>query len=110
MTAWMRCRVASDTERLPLSAYDTVLRETPDRRAISPMFIELLRGADPAGAGRPAGFSMGERVISRIVSLNSGECSHPARGRAIVPARAATGSSSPAVRPGRFHGRESTGR
>ena len=41
MTAWMRCRVSAETGRLPLSAYDTVLRATPERRAISPMFIAL---------------------------------------------------------------------
>ncbi|GAA4613017.1 hypothetical protein GCM10023195_56150 [Actinoallomurus liliacearum] len=60
MTAWMRCRVASDTARLPLSAYDTVLRDTPERRAISPMFIELLRGTGTVGTGRPA-----DRLIRR---------------------------------------------
>ncbi len=38
MTAWMRRRVSSATGRLPLSAYDTVLRDTPDLLAISPMF------------------------------------------------------------------------
>jgi hypothetical protein len=42
MTAWMRRRVSSDTVRLPLNAYDTVLRDTPARRAISPMFIVIL--------------------------------------------------------------------
>jgi hypothetical protein len=39
MTSWIRRRVAYDTVRLPLSAYDTVLRDTPARRATSPMFI-----------------------------------------------------------------------
>ncbi|GAB3975611.1 hypothetical protein GCM10029978_060190 [Actinoallomurus acanthiterrae] len=38
MTDWMRRRVSSDTGRLPLRAYETVLRDTPDRLAISPMF------------------------------------------------------------------------
>jgi hypothetical protein len=42
MTRWIFCRVSSDTGRLPLSAYETVLRETPARRAISPMFTGLL--------------------------------------------------------------------
>ncbi|GAB3084081.1 hypothetical protein GCM10027186_49850 [Micromonospora schwarzwaldensis] len=41
MTAWIRCRVAAETGRLPLNTYDTVLRDTPARRAISPMFIPL---------------------------------------------------------------------
>jgi hypothetical protein len=51
----MRRRVASATERLPLSAYDTVLRDTPERRAISPMFIGFLPGAlARASACRPA--------------------------------------------------------
>src|SRR6266700_4478007 len=49
MTSWMRRRVDSETARLPDSAYDTVLRDTPERRAISPMFIELPRG----GPARP---------------------------------------------------------
>src|SRR4051812_21050289 len=47
----MRCRVASETARLPLSAYDTVLGDTPERRAISPMFIELLRGTGAVDRG-----------------------------------------------------------
>jgi hypothetical protein len=38
MTSWILRRVSSETGRLPLRAYDTVLRETPARRAISPMF------------------------------------------------------------------------
>ncbi|GAB2909804.1 hypothetical protein GCM10027075_06710 [Streptomyces heilongjiangensis] len=38
MTRWIFSRVSSDTGRLPLSAYDTVLRATPARLAISPMF------------------------------------------------------------------------
>jgi hypothetical protein len=38
MTTWILRRVSSDTGRFPLSAYDTVLRETPALRAISPMF------------------------------------------------------------------------
>jgi hypothetical protein len=36
---------------LPLSAYDTVLGDTPERRAISPMFIKLLRGTGAADRG-----------------------------------------------------------
>src|SRR3954452_21751783 len=43
MTATMRRRVSSDTVRLPLRTYDTVLRDTPARRAISPMFMTLPR-------------------------------------------------------------------
>jgi hypothetical protein len=42
MTCWMRRFVVSETGRLPLSAYETVLRDTPARLAISPMFIVLL--------------------------------------------------------------------
>jgi hypothetical protein len=38
MTSLIRRAVAVDTGRLPDSAYDTVLRETPARLAISPMF------------------------------------------------------------------------
>ncbi|EGJ72888.1 hypothetical protein STTU_0099 [Streptomyces sp. Tu6071] len=33
-----RSLIASDTCRFPLSTYETVLRETPALRAISPMF------------------------------------------------------------------------
>src|SRR3954464_8803383 len=44
MTSWIRRRVASDRVRLPLSAYDTVLRDTPARRAISPMFSAWASG------------------------------------------------------------------
>ncbi|WP_234312041.1 hypothetical protein [Streptomyces griseus] len=48
MTRWIFSRVSSDTGRLPLRAYDTVLRETPARLAISPMFtgdsfVELIQ-------------------------------------------------------------------
>jgi hypothetical protein len=39
MTAWIRCLVSVLTDRRPLNAYDTVLRDTPARRAISPMFM-----------------------------------------------------------------------
>jgi hypothetical protein len=39
MTAWIRRRVSGPIARLPLIAYETVLRDTPARRAISPMFI-----------------------------------------------------------------------
>jgi hypothetical protein len=40
---------------LPLSAYDTVLRETPARRAISPMFTT------PPGSNR---FDISKRIPS----------------------------------------------
>src|SRR3954449_283152 len=51
----MRCRVASETARLPLSAYDTVLGDTPERRGVSPMFIELLPGPGAGGRGPVGG-------------------------------------------------------
>jgi hypothetical protein len=47
----MRARIASEMDRLPLSAYETVLRATPTRRAISPMLRRLVR-ASVGGSGR----------------------------------------------------------
>src|SRR5688572_28701913 len=57
MTLSIRRRVASDTARLPLRAYETVLRETPARRAISPMSMHTpnwsrIDSMIPSGAGR----------------------------------------------------------
>jgi hypothetical protein len=59
MTPWILARVSWETGRFPLSAYDTVLRETPARLAISPMFtgapcrviepVRLFRGTTSAG-------------------------------------------------------------
>ncbi len=43
MTSLIRWAVAVDTGRFPLSAYDTVLRDTPARLAISPMFMRASR-------------------------------------------------------------------
>ncbi|GLY92602.1 hypothetical protein Airi02_105300 [Actinoallomurus iriomotensis] len=82
MTDWMRCLVASDTDRLPLRAYDTVLRDTPDRRAISPMFIKLLRGV---GGRRPA-VDRRARSVPRVESIRETrkEYSHPAFSRATL--------------------------
>jgi hypothetical protein len=64
MTCWMRRRVDSETARLPLSAYDTVLRDTPERRAISPMFIDSLT----AVRLRPGAYS-NDLVSNRFVCV-----------------------------------------
>jgi hypothetical protein len=52
ITSWIRLRVLLATGRLPLSAYDTVLRDTPARRAISPMLMQLPENL-PAGRRIP---------------------------------------------------------
>ncbi len=42
MASSMRSRVSREMDRLPDSAYDTVLRETPASRATSPMVAIVL--------------------------------------------------------------------
>jgi len=56
---------------LPLSAYDTVLGDTPERRAISPMFIELLRGTGAADRGPPRSAGAGASRSNRFGKVAS---------------------------------------
>src|SRR5579859_7688150 len=74
MTCWTRARVCSETFRLPLRAYETVLRDTPARLAISSMF-------NPAphclAAASDRGESIRVSVVRRLWQRQHGRSSRP---------------------------------
>src|SRR4051812_28665602 len=79
MTSWIRRRVASRSGRLPLSAYDTVLRDTPARRAISPMFSAWASGL--AGVDRLLRWAIrGALRTSVIARMAAGSHDNPGHG------------------------------
>src|SRR3954453_15551280 len=103
----MRCRVASETARLPLSAYDTVLGDTPERRAISPMFIELLRGTGAVDRG-PFGGEMRRGSVESFRAkwkYSQVKAAEATAGRRVRASAVAAGT--PSVKPPSacFHGR-----
>src|SRR5258708_36647053 len=74
MTCWTRARVCSETFRLPLRAYETVLRDTPARLAISSMFNpapHCLAAADDRGE------SIRVSLVSRLRQRQRGQVSPP---------------------------------
>src|ERR1044071_7596087 len=83
----MRCLVAALTGRRPVSAYETVLRATPARRAISPMSIPDLPHPSSNrfddGCGR-SGMDIGE--IARRAGVARSTVSYALTGRRPVSA------------------------
>src|SRR5687768_5602753 len=66
MTSLIRRTVAAETGRLPLNAYDTVLRDTPTRLAISPMFMPVPVSGPSNEPVRPSTI-VGHRLLHRFV-------------------------------------------